>query len=150
MWTLNILRGMIVPESRVLEVLNRGGQLGPDTCGWHYVEGLSEGADPGIAILWCKEVLGHNGQRSRDGGRQVLFVDGAPKWIPGKDWTSFLKEQEQLLANRSPREKASIPLVNAILELPDGSRVKELKGSYRLETKGPHSDHGTASGSGSF
>ena len=37
---LNDLRGKTVPESAVRARLERGELLTPETCGWHYVEGL--------------------------------------------------------------------------------------------------------------
>ena len=37
----NTLRGKTVPEKVVKDILERGELLGPDTCGWHYVEGLT-------------------------------------------------------------------------------------------------------------
>src|SRR5216683_3016496 len=35
-----VLQGKTVPLEVVKAVLERGDRLGPDTCGWHYVEGL--------------------------------------------------------------------------------------------------------------
>ncbi len=40
----NTLRGMIVPEKTTRSILESGHLLTPETCGWHYVEGLGEGA----------------------------------------------------------------------------------------------------------
>ncbi|NQT15805.1 MAG: hypothetical protein HQ582_23825 [Planctomycetes bacterium] len=45
------LRGKSVPETVVLERLGQGQLLSPDTCGWHYVEGLTLDDDPGIALF---------------------------------------------------------------------------------------------------
>src|ERR1700719_748557 len=36
----NLLRGKTVPLEMVQTILDRGERLSPDTCGWHYVEGL--------------------------------------------------------------------------------------------------------------
>ena len=58
-----MLRGMTVPEDTVRRALKHG-SLGPDTCGWQYVDGLTRADDPGIAILYCKQPLGHNGERT--------------------------------------------------------------------------------------
>ena len=96
----NLLRGKIVPLEVVQAVLDRGERLGPDTCGWHYVEGLRRDDNPRIAITWDKVGLGHNGERTSDGGRTVQFVDGNHEYIPGAQWAEFLRDQERLLAER--------------------------------------------------
>ena len=95
------LRGMTIPARTTRSILLGGGLLSPASCGWHYVEGLSQADDKRLALLWCKEPLGHNGDRTRDGGRQVGFVGGYVQWISGFRWQDFLKEQESLLAERS-------------------------------------------------
>ena len=56
----DLLRGRTVPEAVVRVALKRDGTLGPDSCGWHYVEGLRLDDDPGLAIFWDKIGLGHN------------------------------------------------------------------------------------------
>jgi len=99
----DILRGMTVPEETARRILERGGLLGPDNCGWHYVEGLTQADDERIALLWPKVALGHNGQRTKDNGRQVIVVGGGGEWIPGDKWAPFLKEQKQLLAARNTK-----------------------------------------------
>jgi hypothetical protein len=63
------LRGMTVPEQTVRRILQGGGLLGPESCGWQYVPGLTRADDLGLALLWCKSPLGHNGQRTKNGGR---------------------------------------------------------------------------------
>jgi hypothetical protein len=92
------LRGKTVPERTVREILDRGELLSPETCGWHYVEGLRNDDDSGLALFWDKVGLGHNGQRNADGGHRVAFVNGELRYIPGKEWEQFLEEQKQLLA----------------------------------------------------
>lgn len=107
----SLLRGKTVPEKTVATVLKSGALLGPDSCGWHYVEGLTTNDDGRIAILWDKVGLGHNGQRLKQGGHEVVFVDGDRQFVPGKDWDTFLKGQEDLLAARvavSNRGKAVV------------------------------------------
>ena len=99
----NLLRGKIVPEDVVQAVLDRGERLGPDTCGWHYVEGLRRDDDPRLAIVWDKVGLGHNGERNSDGGRTVQFVH-FHEYIPGAKWAEFVREQERLLAERKQPE----------------------------------------------
>jgi hypothetical protein len=92
----DFLRGMTVPADTVSRILKNGGLLGPETCGWHYVPGLSTTSDPRIAILWCKTALGHNGLRTWDHGREVLFVDGHCEGVSGADWPAFMRTQETL------------------------------------------------------
>jgi hypothetical protein len=142
------IRGMIVPENTVRKILEGGGLLGPDTCGWHYTDGLTRADDPRIALLYCKQPLGHNGQRTKDGGRQVVFVGGNIEWISGSKWSSFLHEQEELLSKRSDRAKSGSPLVSARIQLPDGHEIESVDESYEIQEKsvGPDSSgSGTAS-----
>lgn len=94
----NLLRGKTVAESVVQDRLNAGELLTPDTCGWHYVEGLRRGDDSRIALFWDKVGLGHNGQRLPGGGHSVGFVDGHTDIIPGDEWEQFLTEQQELFA----------------------------------------------------
>jgi hypothetical protein len=95
-----VLRGKTVPESVVKEVLERGDLLTPDTCGWHYVEGLRLDDDPRLALFWDKAGLDHMGGRLAEGGHLVLFVRGDRKHISEADWEEFLVEQSNLLAER--------------------------------------------------
>jgi hypothetical protein len=81
-----ILRGKTVPESIVREILERGELLGPDTCGWHYVEGLTLKDDRRLALFWDKAGLDHNGRRMPNGDRYVGFIGYAHRCIPGKKW----------------------------------------------------------------
>lgn len=94
----NLLRSKTVPLEVVQAILERGERLGPDTCGWHYVEGLRRTDDRRLALVWDKIGLGHNGQRLSDGGRTVLLVNMGYEYIPGAQWGSFLGEQAELLA----------------------------------------------------
>jgi hypothetical protein len=145
------LRGMIVPEQTVRSIFAHGGLLGPDSCGWHYTDGLTLADDARIAILYCKEPLGHNGQKTKDGSRQVVFVGGNIGWISGDKWTAFLQEQKELLSKRNERSKAGRPLVDASIELPDGWRIDYMDVPYTIsEQEGGASNFsgsGTSSGS---
>jgi hypothetical protein len=94
-----VLRGKTVPVERVRGILERGELLGPETCGWHYVEGLTTSDDSGIAIIWDKVGLGHNGE-DIGGGHSVWFLHGPEEVIPASDWPKFLKRQQQLMAAR--------------------------------------------------
>jgi len=69
------LRGKTVPVEKVQRILERGELLGPDSCGWHCVEGLTTSDDPDLAVVWDKVGLGHNGQ-DIGGGQSVLLRCG--------------------------------------------------------------------------
>lgn len=96
-----LLRGKTVPLEVVQAALDRGERLGPDTCGWHYVEGLRQDDDNHLALFWDKVGLGHNGQRLRGGGHEVTFVPFSSEHIPEARWEAFLAEQQDLLARRA-------------------------------------------------
>lgn len=97
----SLLQGKTVPLEVVKSILESGNRLGPDSCGWHYVEGLRSDDDPRLGLCWDKVGLGHNGERLTDGGHTVIFVRTDSKYIPGSEWQAFLEEQEALLAARS-------------------------------------------------
>jgi hypothetical protein len=145
------LRGMTVPEKKVRRILEGGGLFGPDSCGWHYVPGLTRADDSGIAILWCKEALGHNGQKTRDGGREIVFLGNGVQWISGNDWPAFLEQQEQLLQHRTAAATNGAPLVTSVIELPDGTLTNRLDGNcvVQEQSTGPDSSgSSTSSGTG--
>jgi hypothetical protein len=93
------LRGKTVPESVVRARLEAGDLLTPETCGWHYVEGLRMDDAPQLALFWDKAGLGHNGERLSRGGHYVCFVHGSIDYIDGAHWDGFLAEQERLTTN---------------------------------------------------
>lgn len=95
-----VLQGKTVPLDLVKATLGRGERLGPDTCGWHYVEGLRLDDDRRLALCWDKVGLGHNGQRQADGGHLVLLVNFGYEYIEGAKWEAFLEEQRRLLKER--------------------------------------------------
>jgi hypothetical protein len=96
-----LLRGKTVPESVVKEILERGDLLTPDTCGWHYVEGLRIDDDPRLALFWDKAGLDHNGGRMAESGHIVMFMPLMEhKHIPEAEWERFLEDQRKLLAER--------------------------------------------------
>jgi hypothetical protein len=90
------LRGKAYPEGPTRELLESGRPLTPETCGWHYVDGLTmqKGASSRIAIVWDKIGLGHNSERLAEGGHSVVFMDGHGEVIRQKDWPRFIAEQE--------------------------------------------------------
>jgi hypothetical protein len=94
--TANLLRGKTVAESSVHSRLSAGELLTPETCGWHYVEGLRKDDNPGLALFWDKVGLGHNGERLAEGGHFVCFVSGNIEYVSGIRWDEFLAEQERL------------------------------------------------------
>jgi hypothetical protein len=100
-----LLRGKTVPLETVKKILESGELLGPDSCGWHYVEGLTLSDDLQLAIVWDKVGLGHNGQDIQ-GGHSVLFLGGSEDVVTASEWPEFLKRQEQLMAARhNPDER---------------------------------------------
>jgi hypothetical protein len=105
-----VLCGHSRPESVVQDTLRRGELLGPDTCGWNYVEGLRMDSDSRLALFWDKEGLGHMGERLSGGGHIVSFVSGKREQIPASEWDGFLEEQQKLLAaeKREQRQKRSL------------------------------------------
>jgi hypothetical protein len=63
------------------------------------VEGLAATNDPTIAIIWDKSWgLGHNGQRIRKFGREVIYVNGSTAAKLTQDWPKFAMEQRAKLA----------------------------------------------------
>jgi hypothetical protein len=96
----NLLRGKTVPLGLTQAALDKNGRLDPDTCGWHYVEGLTTADDGGLALFWDKVGLGHNGQRLSGGGHMVVFLNSRSEHIPEDRWQEFLDQQQKLLAAR--------------------------------------------------
>lgn len=144
------LRGMIVPEKKVRMILESGGLLDSNSCGWHYTPGLTQADNFDLALLWCKAALGHNGQRNKSNGRQVVFVSGDIRWISGDEWNDFIQKQNQLLKQRTLREINGLPLVTGMVELPDGSRTNDVQDAWRIEDQKQSQDsEGTSSTSGS-
>jgi hypothetical protein len=93
------LRGKTVPVEKVKRILERGELLGPDSCGWHYVEGLTTSDDPNLALVWDKVGLGHNGE-DLHGGHSVWFLGYSEEVVPAEKWPDFLKQQQKLMAAR--------------------------------------------------
>ena len=105
----DVLGGKSIRKSVARRALESGGLLGPETCGWHYVEGLNQTDDVRTAVLWDKEELGHYGERHRKAGREVLLLGGDMKRIPHPQWSSFESEQELMMKNRNLRPTNAIP-----------------------------------------
>lgn len=99
-----VLQGKTVPLEVVKAILERGERLGPDSCGWHYVEGLRLDDDRCFALCWDKVGLGHNGQRFAKGGHTVLFINLRYEYIEGSKWETFLEEQKVLWEERNKKQ----------------------------------------------
>lgn len=136
------LRGKTVPLEVVQQALAEDGKLGPQSCGWHYVEGLTDADNPQIAIVWDKVGLGHNGQRLKGGGHEVVFLDGTTTTISARQWPDFTERQKQLIEQRSERERNGLPALVAKLRFPDGRLLDNYEGAYRLDkvAKSPDGD----------
>lgn len=92
---LNMLRGKSVTDAVVRARLEAGELLTPETCGWHYIEGLRSDDPPDLVVFWDKAGLGHNGERLPEGGRFVGFVGAFTRFIPSNEWQSFVAQQER-------------------------------------------------------
>jgi hypothetical protein len=130
-----LLRGKTVPADVVRDRLSRGEPLTPDTCGWHYVEGLTVRDDPRLALLWDKVGgLGHHGERVSDGGHYVVLVGGQTEHIPGDQGATFLQEQERLLAARN-LNKQRPPLASHLQQPGARGSPARLLGQCRVESR---------------
>ncbi len=116
-------------------VLERGELLGPDTCDWHYVEGLTKNDDYRLAIVWDKVGLDHNGGRLPNGGHSVLRLDGSEEIVSASEWSHFLEEQERLMAARTETARKGLPILTAKVRLPSGEIVDHYDGSYSLDER---------------
>jgi hypothetical protein len=96
--TANVLRGSTAPETAVRARLDAGELLTPETCGWHYVEGLRADDDPQLALFWDKLGPGCTDALLSGGCHYVIFLDGSVEYIPGTEWEAFLDKQERLRA----------------------------------------------------
>lgn len=130
---LNTLKGKTVKLEAAKAALDRDGVLDSNSCGWIYVEGLNESDSPEMPILWDRVPgLGHNGQRIRDNGREVLFVDGHTEWISGARWADFLSRQQTLRDSRPEWVKKGITPLAGKIRLPSGEMVDQFRGRYEL------------------
>jgi hypothetical protein len=105
----NLLRGKIVPEAEVQARLDQGQHLTPETCGWHYVEGLRDDGDGQIAVCWDKVGLDHFGGLLRAGGHTVLYLRGNHGRITAAEWPNFLDEQQKLIAKSKAARRKEAP-----------------------------------------
>jgi hypothetical protein len=96
--TANVLRSRTVPEAAVRARLEAGELLTPQTCGWHYAEGLRRYDDPRLALFWDKAGQGLTDALQSAGGHLVFFIGGVVEYVAGDRWQEFLAEQERLRA----------------------------------------------------
>jgi hypothetical protein len=136
-----LLCGKTKSAEAAQKILEGGGLLGPDTCDWHYVEGLTMADDPQLAIVWDKIGLGHNGQRLLGGGHSICRLGSGDDIIPGSEWPQFLEEQERLMAARTEAAKKGLPKLIAKIRLPSGKIVDHYDGPYVL-SDGSREDSG--------
>lgn len=94
----SVLCGKRIPKEVTKAILSQGMLLTPETCDWHYVEGLRKDDDHGLALFWDKVGLGHNGERLARGGHSVGYIGGNTAYVSGADWPKFLAEQRRLHA----------------------------------------------------
>jgi hypothetical protein len=134
---LYTLKGKTVDIEAAEAVFEQNGVLDSNTCGWYYVEGLTEGDNPEIAIVWDKIAgLGHNGQRLQNESRAVLYLDGHEGYIPASQWAEFLQHQQKLLAARPERLKQGLPPIVFKIRLPNGEIVDHYDGAFTLQFAG--------------
>ncbi len=132
----NILRGKTVPLAVAESALARDGCLRPDSCGWHYVEGLTLADDGRLAVIWDKVGLSYNGGRMPGGGHEVLFLSGMSEYIFQADWPQFLQRQEQLMTARTEAAKKGLPILTAKVRLPSGEIVDHYDAPFTLDMRG--------------
>ena len=142
----SILCGKTKSADAAQKILEGGGLLGPDTCDWHYVEGLTLADNPQLAIVWDKVGLGHNGQRLSEGGHSVWRLDGGDEIIPGSEWPQFLEEQERLMAARTDAAKKEFPALTAKIRLPSGEIFDHYDARYTVQ----ENRSGASGGGGSW
>ena len=101
----HILCGKTKSPEVANEILRRGDLLGPDTCDWHYVEGLTlcddHTACPRLGQGWPGPQRREVAKR-RSFGVAELYSEEV---IPESKWPQFLEEQERLMAARTEAAK---------------------------------------------
>jgi hypothetical protein len=142
-----VLSGKTKSAETARAILQRGELLGPDTCDWHYVEGLTLADDYRLAIVWDKVGLGHNGGKLPQGGHSVSRLNCMEDVIPESEWPQFLEEQQRLMAARTEAAKKGIPALLARVRLPNGKVVDHYDASYSLTLDGAYSHLFNGSGS---
>jgi hypothetical protein len=96
--TADALSGMTGSVAAVRARLEAGELLTPDSCGWHYAEGLRTDDAPRLALFWDRTEPGHLYTLLSRGGHLVFFIGDTIDYIPGDNWEEFQAEQERLRA----------------------------------------------------
>jgi hypothetical protein len=105
-----LLGGKSVSSEVVRAALTNAGAFGPDTCGWHYVEGLREEDDPKIVVAWDKTVgLDHHGMRKTGMAHEVVFLDGSVQYISQARWMRLVAEQKEILVKVIASRQSNSP-----------------------------------------
>jgi hypothetical protein len=92
------VRGKNVSMTIAESAWKKDGRLSPESCGWHYVEGLRSDDDSAIAVAWDKvRGLGHNGQRRAGKTREIILLDCSHTEIPEASWSQFMVDQKKKL-----------------------------------------------------
>ena len=105
-----VLTGKCLSLEVVKAALAKNGELGPASCGWHYVEGLREDDDPEIAIVWDKATgLGHNGDRVAGLEHEVVFLDGSHRYVYKAEWPEHIEGQKRLLRETAAKRSKDDP-----------------------------------------
>ena len=74
----HLLSGMSIDTEIAEAALENHGTLGPESCSWQYVPGLTL-SDVDVALFWDRASLDHNGKLLPDGAtsyRSLAVVDG--------------------------------------------------------------------------
>jgi hypothetical protein len=90
------------------------GHVPESECGRVYVQGLTEAANPSIALIWDKQPT-YGGDHEHGWAkltapllREVSLLDGSMQRILERDWPEFSKKQIELLVETGiPRERAA-------------------------------------------
>ena len=130
---VELLRGKTVPAEAVRAKLAAGQLLDPDTCGWHYVEGLTRRDNPELAIVWDKVGLGHNGERLGGALHEVLFVGRTLAVYYDRPVAGVrCRAKPSSLKTRSAAAKTARPDLTAKIKLPDGKLVGHFDEAWTL------------------
>jgi hypothetical protein len=95
-----VLPGKNLPRAAVHAALtNEAIAFGPESCGWHYVEGLREDDDPEIVVAWDKTVgLDHNGGRQMGLAHECVWLSGSTSFASTAEWEQLIGRQKEKLA----------------------------------------------------
>jgi hypothetical protein len=108
----SLLRGKHLSQATVEKALLQDGELGPNSCGWHYIEGLRESDSPQLAVAWDRVTgLDHQGRRRSGSQHEVVMVDGSTQFVSKRAWPNFVANQKRLLAEASKARTVGNPVI---------------------------------------